>query len=519
MGLVFWLLAAPLIAGLVILLVPRLGSAVHRGLALFGCAVSLGLTAIAWVQFQYNITGFQHVTALYWFTLPSLWHGANTNGPGNLIIGLSFGVDGLSLPLLALTSFISLLAIVAAKRTVERSKEYYFWISLVTAGLLGVFSALDLFTFIAALEITLFAMFFLIYIFGEGRHQSAAFKFLLYRGLATVALLVALVGIAYGAAGAYGSQQAATLTGTGLSFDIPTLTNVMHTVSTQAFSSHARSWLFMFLLLAVFIEEAFVPFHTWLPTAHESADTPTSMILGGVLTKTGAYILLRFGVGLLPGEVRHYGALIAVFGVINILYGAFAAWAQKDWRRLIAFGSISHMGLVLLGIAALNAAGLQGAMFMMVSSGLLTALLFFLVGAIKDRTETSHIPSLGGLSRSLPMLSGFLLVAALGSLGLPLTSGFISEIQAFIGGFDTYPVISFVGVLGVILSAVYLLYAMQKSTFGPLDPRYGELVDATPREYVPALVLITLVFLVGIDPKVIGELFGLSVNALMRIGG
>jgi NADH-quinone oxidoreductase subunit M len=328
-----------------------------------------------------------------------------------------------------------------------------------------------------------------------------------------------LVGIAYGAVGAYGSAQATTLSGTGLSFDIPTLTNAMHTVSTQAFSSHARSWLFLFLLLAVFIEEAFVPFHTWLPTAHESADTPTSMILGGILTKTGAYILLRFGVGLLPGEVRHYGVLIAVFGVINILYGAFAAWAQKDWRRLIAFGSISHMGLVLLGIAALNPAGLQGAMFMIVSSGLLTALLFFLVGAIKDRTETSLIPSLGGLSRSLPMLSGFLLVAALGSLGLPLTSGFISEIQAFIGGFGTYPIISFFGVLGVILSAVYLLYAMQKTTFGPLDQRYGELVDATPREYVPAVALIALVLVIGIDPKVIGDLFGLSVNALMRIGG
>jgi NADH-quinone oxidoreductase subunit M len=177
------------------------------------------------------------------------------------------------------------------------------------------------------------------------------------------------------------------------------------------------------------------------------------------------------------------------------------------------------MGLVLLGIAALNPAGLQGAMFMMVSSGLLTALLFFLIGAIKDRTDTSLIPQLGGLSRSMPVLSGFLLVAALGSLGLPLTSGFISEIQAFIGGFDTYPRISAVGVLGVILSAVYLLYAMQRTTFGPLESKYGQLADATPREYVPAVVLTALVLLIGIYPNVVGHLFNLSVNALMRIGG
>jgi NADH-quinone oxidoreductase subunit M len=162
---------------------------------------------------------------------------------------------------------------------------------------------------------------------------------------------------------------------------------------------------------------------------------------------------------------------------------------------------------------------LQGAMFMIVSSGLLTALLFYLIGSIKERTQTSLIPSLGGLSTSMPMLSGFLLVAALGSLGLPLTSGFISEIQAFIGGFDTYPAISFVGVLGVILSAVYLLYAMQKTTFGPTQQAYVALADATPREYVPAVVLTVLVLVVGIFPNVIGQLFNLSVQALLRIGG
>lgn len=514
MGLLFWLVTAPLIAALVILIVPKLGPNLHRGIALLGSAATLVFAAVAWGQFNYNVSDFQKVSSIHWFTFPNLWHGAD------LSIGLSFGVDGLSLPLVTLAGIISLLAIIAAKKKIERTKEYYFWISMVTTGVIGVFAALDLFTFFVALEVTLFSMFFLLYLFGEDGRQASAFKFLLYRGLATVAMLAAFIGIAYGAAGAFapgnvaaGGSQAA------LTFDIPTLIQSMHSVTTTMFSETARGAFFLLLLLAVFIEEAFVPFHSWLPTAHEYADTPSSMLLGGVLTKTGAYVLLRFGVGLLPGEVRHYGVLIAVLGVINILYGAFAAWAQKDWRRLIAFSSISHMGLVLLGIAALNQAGLQGAMFMIISSGLLTALLFFLMGAIKERTGTYTISSLGGLSRPMPMLSGFLLVAALGSLGLPLTSGFISEIQAFIGGFGTYPAISFVGVIGLILSATYLLYAMQKTTFGPLEQKYGQLVDATAREYVPTVVLTALVLYIGIDPKVLGDLFGLSVNALMRIGG
>lgn len=512
MGLMFWLVAAPLIAAFVILVVPKLSSSVHRALAFMGAVVSLVLAAAGWEQFQTGQADFQLVSHLHWFTLPAMWN------KQDLSIGLSFGVDGLSLPLVALAAFISVLAIVGARRNITRTREYYFWMSLVTAGILGVFSALDLFTFFVALEVTLFSTFFLIYIFGEEGRQKAAFKFIIYRGLATVAMLTALVGIAYGAAGAF--SGGAPVNGTNaLTFDIPSLLDVMHKAAAGVMTGTAKSVLFLVLLLAVFIEEAFIPFHTWLPTTHEHADTSTNMLIGGVLTKTGAYVLLRFGVGLLPGEVRHYGVLIAVLGVINILYGAFAAWAQTDWRRLIAFGSISHMGLVLLGIAALNAAGLQGAMFMIVSSGLLTALLFYLIGSIKERTQTSLIPSLGGLSKSMPMLSGFLLFAALGSLGLPLTSGFISEIQAFIGGFDTYPAISFVGVLGVILSAVYLLYAMQKTTFGPTQQAYVALADATPREYVPAVVLTVLVLVVGIFPNVIGQLFNLSVQALLRIGG
>lgn len=514
MSLMFWLVIVPLIAAVLILALPKMGGPFYKMIAFLGTAIALVMSIVAWSQYNATAGGFQFASHLIWFTMPDLWRGQS------LSITLSFGVDGLSLPLLTLATLVSTMAIVAGKSTTPRRKEYYFWITLLSAGLFGVFTALDLFTFLVALELCLFSTFFLIYVFGDPGSQKAAFKFLIYRGFATVALLAAFVGFAYAAVGAFAPVSASTAaTVPAFTFNIPALLTNIGQASTTLFPTSIRVTLFLVLLLAVFIEEAFVPFHTWLPTAHEYADTPTNMILGGVLTKTGAYVLLRFGVGLLPGEVRHFGVLIAVFGAINILYAAFAAWAQTDWRRLIAFGSISHMGLVLLGIAALNAAGLQGAMFMLISSGLLTALLFHMTGSIKDRTNTFHLADLGGLSKSMPMLSGFLLLAALGSLGLPLTSGFVSEIQAFIGGFGSYPTISFVGVVGIILSAVYLLYAMQKTTFGPTAENHAALADARPMEYVPIVVMTAMVLLIGIYPEVIGHLFGLSVHSLLRIGG
>lgn len=536
MGLLFWVVVAPLIAGLGILVIPNLGRGGYRTLAFLGVLASLVMTLAAWESFHTTSAAtFQLVSQMNWFTLPDVWLGLN------LGIGLSFGVDGLSLGLLLLATLVCVLAVSSVKVNSARMREYYLWISLVSSGVFGVFTALDLFTFLVALEVTLFSTFFLIYIFGNANRRQAAFKFLIYRGLATVALLVAFVGLALGAAGALGPnasvlppisaamtaganqqayQQALISAHVGqITLNIPTLLNMVNHVPLSVFSEHWRSALFLVLLLAVFIEEAFVPFHTWLPTTHEAAETGTNMIIGGILTKTGAYVLLRIGVGLLPEEVHRYGVLLAVFGVINILYGAFAAWSQKDWRRLIAFSAISHMGLVLLAIAAMNAAGLQGAMFMLISSGLLTAMLFYITGSIETRTKQTTFALLGGLAKPMPVFSGFWLVAALGSLGLPLTSGFISEIQSFIGGFETFPTLSFVAVLGVILSAVYMLYAIQKTTFGPTAAHNLELADAKAYELVPTVILTALVLVVGIDPNLIGSLFGSSVHALLRIGG
>lgn len=513
MGLLLWLVCAPVVAAILILGLPKLPSGAYRTIAVLGGLASLVMALLAWGQFSTTNGGFQFTNSLPWFTLP--WAGPASN----ISIGLNFGVDGLSLPLLTLATVVSVLSMLSVAST-DRIRAYALWLSLASAGVYTVFAALDLFTFFVGLEIVLFSTFFLIYQFGhKSRRQRAAFKFLIYRGAASVMLIIGLLCLAFGVVGSVSATQTDINVMHAFNLQIPSLIHWAETVPTANFSQTAKDAIFLVIFIGVLMEEALVPFHTWLPTAHESSDTATNMLLGGILTKTGAYILLRFGVGMLPGEVRHFGILIAVVGVINILYGAFAAWKQSDWRRLLAFGSISHMGLVLLGIASLNSAGLQGAMFMILSSGLLNALLFFITGAISRRTETTDMGRLGGLSKQLPILSGFLLVASLGSLGLPLTSGFISEIQAFLGGFESYPATAFVGVLGLILSAVYLLYAIQKTTFGPPKSAYDMVIDARTAEYVPLVVLTGLILLIGIFPGIVGHLFNVSVQALLRIGG
>jgi len=229
---------------------------------------------------------------------------------------------------------------------------------------------------------------------------------------------------------------------------------------------------------------------------------------------------LRFAVEMLPEGLAQYGTLVGVLGVISILYGALAAIAQKDWRRLIAFSSISHMGLVLLAIASMNVIGLQGAVFMLVSSGLLTALLFYTVGAQAERTKSFTFATLGGLSKSLPVISGVMLVAALGSVGLPGMSGFISEFTLFVGSFAVFPWLSAVATLGMILAALYLLYAMQRTTFGPQRAEYDGFVDARASEWVPLVVLVALVVWIGVYPAVLGDVVHGTVQAIAaRIGG
>ncbi|MBX6352121.1 MAG: NADH-quinone oxidoreductase subunit M [Thermoflavifilum sp.] len=517
MGLVAWSVAIPLLAGLVTIFLPSRACGVARALSLVSSLLTVVLAICVWVLSAAQPAGFHAQSSLPWFTLPNLWQGTD------LAVHLSFGVDALSLPIWSLAILISAVAAWAAATADdwrERGKLRFLWLDLGSAGVIGVFAATDLFTLLVAVELTLVSAFFLVHLFSRGAARGAALQLLIYRGLASVFLITAIVGMAYGLAGGFGDATVAAQSGAVLTFDIPKL--LSQHVDASVFPAVARSWLFLLLLLGVFMEEALVPLHSWYPAVTAGAERWVNLWLGGIVTKTGAYLLLRFGAGLLPDQVQHWGALLGWLGVINILYGAFAAWGASGWRRLVTFSSISHMGLFLLGVASATTAGAQGAMFLIISSGLLTALLFFLAGGVEARVGTERFDKLGGLSSSLPLLSGFLLTGALGALGLPLTSGFISEIQAFMGSFRTYPGLSFVALLGLILSAVYLLYAMERTTFGrpgpALEATQGA-ADLTGAEWVPVLILTAMVLLVGVWPSVLGHWFNPAAGALLRIGG
>lgn len=475
----------PLLGALLILFVPKGSQAAAKGIALLATLLPLILSLLLWAQYDTTVADMQFTSSFDWIHIPHAF--ADQAGDHTLTVSLLMGVDGLSLPMVIITALISFLAVLASWKISFRTKSYFFWFLLLITGLFGVFTSLDAFAFFFFLELTLVPVYFLINIWGGERRQYTATKFVVYRALASIGILVTFIGLVYMAA----------VSGTGeISTNLVTIGTVLKTAAAVPLSF--KYGLFIVLFIAVLIEEAFVPFHTWLPDTHASANSALSMVIGGVLMKIGAYLLIRVGAGVIPDALTHYATLIAVVGVINIIYGALVAMVQKDWKRLVAFSSISHMGLVLLAIAAHNNAGLQGAIFMMVSSGLLTGLLFFILGAVQDRTQTTQISELGGLSKSMPVLSGVWLAAALGSLGLPGMSGFISEITSFIGGFTVFPVLSAIGTLGMILAAVYLLWAMQRTTFGPAQGIWQGLVDVRTIEYVPIVIFLAFILLIGV---------------------
>ena len=514
------LVLIPALAALLIMALSSKATGMIRAVGLLGALIPAAFAIAAYAAFNHGATGAIGATALqYPFTVRWLAV-ANAFNMLTLHIQFAFGVDGVSMPLVVLVGVVSTLSCVRSFRITERAKSHYVWMLFLTMGLYGVFAASDLFMFFFFLESTLVSSYFLISIWGGERRHYAATKFLIYRGFASVVLLAGLIGLAYTFAAQAQSVSNSVVLPNAPNFLSLSIAQLIAEVQLIQLPAATQNVLFLVFLLAVLIEEAFVPFHTWLPDTHENSDTGTNMMIGGALMKIGLYVLLRFGAELLPLGLQHYATLLAVLGVISILYGAVVAIASRDWRRLIAFSSISHMGLVLLAIGSLQAIGIQGAVFMLVSSGLLTALLFFTVGAQADRTGTFTIANLGGLSKSLPVISGVMLVAALGSVGLPGMSGFISEFSLFVGSFTTFPVLSALGTLGMILAALYLLYAMQRTTFGPVETRVTEMADASAVEYVPMVVLVALVVLIGVYPDVLGNVVHGTAQAIAaRIGG
>ncbi|NGQ95574.1 NADH-quinone oxidoreductase subunit M [Brevibacillus sp. SYP-B805] len=487
---------SPLVAIVILAFVPKNQGGILKQIGILGTLLPLVLSFLLFANFNYGDPHMQFVEKVNWISIPV--GNPQMGEVFSFTINYEMGVDGVSMPLIVLTAIIGTLAAVASWQIKKRLKEYFILFHLLLIGMFGVFAAQNLLLFFIFFELTLVPMYFLIGIWGYSDRERAANTFLLYNGVGSAIMLIAFLIIYLTIPGVNGNP---TMNFGELAAALSTPNNPM----LQHVSPSLLFGLFLALFIAFGIKLPVFPFHTWMLKVHVQAPPSIVMIHSGILLKMGAYGLLRIGIGFFPEQAYQFATWMAVLGLINVLYGAVLAFVQKDLKMVLAYSSISHMGIVLLGFAAMNSIGFQGAIFQVISHGFISALMFFLIGVIWERTETSMISELGGLAKSMPFISGVLLAAAMASLGLPGMSGFISEFLAFLGLFGVKPVMAAVGTLGIILTAVYLLRAVLRTTFGPMPDRYQGAADAQPIEVIPMVVLLGFIILIGIYPAVLSE--------------
>ncbi len=413
------------------------------------------------------------------------------------------GVDGLSLPMVVLMTFLGFLAVLVSWKVELRPKEYFIWLLLLETSILGVFCSLDLILFFLFWELELIPMYFLISIWGSGRKEYAANKYLIYTLVGSAMMLAGILSIYF----ATGSLSIMELGGLALAAPVIPL-----------------AAMFFLLLTGFAIKLPVFPFHTWLPDAHTNAPTAVSVILAGALLKMGGYGMIRLCVTIFPEVALRYAPLLVVLAVVGVLYGAAVTLRQKDLKRLIAYSSVSHMGYVLLGIFALNQMSLTGATLQMFSHGVITGLLFAMVGLVYDKTHERNLDSLGGLARQMPVIVVVFSIAGLASLGLPGTSGFAAEFITFVGSFTSVAVegiqlYTLLGVLGIVLTAGYILWMLQKVFYGPPLEKYDGVPDADNIERVCIFSFVGAIMLVGLYPAILTDVIKLGITPIMKLVG
>ncbi|UQZ84432.1 NAD(P)H-quinone oxidoreductase chain 4 1 [Paenibacillus konkukensis] len=529
---------SPLLGVLVLLFVPKHQGRWIKTVGIAATFIPLILSAWLYAVFNHQLEGMQFKEDYSWIRIPLNHEAQGLNQMTSFFLEFKYtmAVDGLSLPLVFLTALVASMAALASIYIKKRWKSYYILFLLLETGMFGVFMAQDLFLFFVFFEVTLIPVFFLIGIWGYMERERAANKFLLYNGLGSAIMLIAFLILICTA----GFGQVSNDSGTSIFYsgDLSVITghlfqgegsyvNQGDLEGNPFFLSGAMKWtLFIMLLVAFGIKLPIFPFHTWMLRVHTEAPPSIVMIHSGILLKMGAYGLIRFGVLLFPEQATAWAKVLAVLGVINILYGAVLAFVQKDFKLVLAYSSISHMGIVLLGIAAFNTVGMSGAVFQLVSHGLISALMFLLVGAIYERTQTTMLDQLGGLAKNVPFLSGILLLAGMASLGLPGLSGFVSEFLAFVGLFQTAKIITVVGTVGVILTAVYVLRGVLSMTYGPPALPSDSMRDARLMEAIPMVTLAAFIVVLGIYPAVLSDplqqtvsSFDQFIQSVVKIGG
>ena len=409
-------------------------------------------------------------------------------------------IDGLSMPLVFLTALLGVVAVLGSWHIKDRVREYHFWLLLLLTGVQGVFVAGDLLLFFLFWEVELIPMYFLIAMWGTGHREYSAMKFVMYTLFGSAFMLVGVLALRF-AIGSFDMQvmtleaQAGSLRPTFLTLDA----------------------IFAMFLIAFAIKLPVFPLHTWLPDAHTDAPTAVSVLLAGVLLKMGGYGLIRINVGMFPGEMETWAPLLVGLAVVSVLYGAAVVFRQTDLKRLIAYSSVSHMGLVLLGVASLGVVSVTGAALQMFAHGTITGLLFLVVGIIYENAHTRHIPDLGGLIGRMPVVGAVFILAGLASLGLPLLSGFAAELMVFLGSFDEYPLATAFAVIGIVLTAGYILWTVERVLLGPIKERWRTIKDASFVDAVAMALLIVPIIVVGVYPALVSDVFRDGVSRL--VGG
>jgi len=453
-------------------------------------AISTAFSAVSLLFTIYLVLAFDQGTSAIQFIERHEWI-------PQINVQYFMAVDGLSITMVLLTSLLSLLAIIGSYGIKDRVKQYFALFLLLQTAMTGVFVALDFFLFYMFWEAMLVPMYFLIGIWGGPRREYAAIKFFLYTLLGSVAMLLGILALYFGS--------------DPHTFDMILLAKGM------GFGFNFQVIVFLALFLGFAIKVPIFPFHTWLPDAHVEAPTAISVILAGVLLKMGAYGILRISYPILPEAAKWFAVPLVILAVINILYGALVAMAQTDLKKLVAYSSVSHMGYVLLGMAAMTPVGINGAVLQMFTHGIITGALFLLVGVLYDRAHTREIYAFGGLAAKIPVYTAVMSMAVFASLGLPGLAGFVSEFMVFVGSFAVFKTAVICAVVGVVLTAGYLLWTLQRMFLGKFNEKYEGLPDMTLREHVTLVPLCVIMLFVGIYPKPLLDFMNVTLTSLSQM--
>jgi len=496
----------PLLIAFVMLFIPSEKWAVFRRLSLAAASVQLLLSGVLLYHFDKGLEPSDWTTA-FQFVEQADWIDLGLGSVGNFRVEYYLGVDGVSLPLVALSSLVLLIGVISSWNIREKTKGYFMLYLILSASIIGCFIALDFFLFYLCFEFMLLPMFFLIGIWGGERRSYASIKFFLYTLLGSLFILIVMIGL-------YMSTEKGGIS----SFSIPAMLDgnylkdsILNPAEGGKIIGHsARALAFLFLLIGFGIKLPLVPVHTWLPDAHVEAPTPISVVLAGLLLKVGAYGLFRISYGIFPDVAIKYAGWVASLGVLSILYGGLNALAQRDFKKMVAYSSVSHMGFVLVGLASLTFTGFSGSLFHIISHGITSSALFLLVGVIYDRSQNRLMDDFSGLASKMPVYAFFVAIFFFAGLGLPGLSGFVGELMVLIGAFSTAVFgwwLAVLAVLGLIISAAYFLWTVQRMFFGHYFVRTSawqeNMFDLTRREKVMFIPLAVLVLLLGIFPSLI----------------